>query len=202
MAAGARRKLFPSRGAVVFLVGLLAGYAGHDFVDESRTTRRAFPETSGLPGIPQVEPADGERCRSSRGNAGRGEPSSRPKDTNLASWEAPERLRGTADARATLGDSRADGANRSLVNEGGGYVVTRVAGDPDPDLMAEWEGQANPPTGEPDEGELQNEYLYDGLPDIGELEASEIPEGDTDPLASSDLNPPIAAEEEPVPPGY
>jgi hypothetical protein len=68
------------------------------------------------------------------------------------------------------------------------------------DLIAELESQLNPPAVEPDEAELENQYLYDGLPEIEEWEELETlrDEGQAQDLDESEN--PIPLEEEPLPP--
>jgi hypothetical protein len=66
-------------------------------------------------------------------------------------------------------------------------------------LIAELESQLNPPNLEPDEGELEDQYRYDGLPEIEAWEEAETLQDDPREMVLESEDP-ILLEPEPLPP--
>ena len=175
----------------IFLVGVGVGYAGNSLIGVSKYGEDAAPAISARTnGCPlQTEPREGKHPY--QGIQPQFQPptaasevnSSTPLRTQTPHDMALEPAQSIDDLHKSMPDAGPDlwfdpsNPDRKSLHEGGipiGVSQSQEAYLRHSELIAKQVAEDNPPTGKPDENELENPFFYDNLSEIEEWEEAEL----------------------------
>ncbi len=196
-----------------FLAGLVIGYAGHGLVapGSQNSDSGGSGDVVRIDPSRQAESSGAERQVASKTEAmqpkvarvGR-PPRHQPVETFERFSDATTSIRDLHQSPLDPGPGRGHDAHLAAPDDvalvGGADAWLDQEHLDQLERIAEWESQNNPPTLEPDEGDLENPYLYDGLPEVAEWEELEAIEDDQWAQAQDESEDPVSFEEEPLPP--
>lgn len=175
----------------IFLVGVVVGYAGNNLIGVSNNGEDVAPaisaRTSGCP-VPteprEVKlPYQGIQNPFQPPTAVGKVNSSSPLRTRAPNSLALAPAQSIDDLHKSMPDAGPDlwvdpyNPDQKPLHEGGiptGVSQSQEAYLRHSELIAEQVAELNPPTGEPDENELENPFFYDNLPEIEEWEEAEL----------------------------